>query len=41
MEKVTFLDILTSPFVAFVVAPTVLAITFFVFQKDSKHNKKK
>ena len=41
MEKVTFLDVLTSPFVAFVVAPIVFTVILFVFQKDSKPNKKK
>ena len=41
MEKITFYDAITSPFVTSVLLPIIIALAFFVLQKDTPKKKKK
>jgi len=41
MDKVTFYDIITSPFVTFVLIPIILALMFFAFHKEPPKGKRK
>ena len=40
MEKVTFIDVITSPFVSFVLIPIIITLLLFLFQKDTSKVKK-
>lgn len=35
MNNLTFYDVLTSPFVSFVLVPVVIALAFFAFDKKN------
>lgn len=41
MEKVTFYDVLTSPFVSFVLIPIIFVLIWTLFQKDGHKAKEK